>query len=265
MMKLCVMHIAHQTLQSKTYILPIFISLPIYCSTYDDSHTPCEPAQLSGYSTYLQNHCFDVQDPNYGDYSYKFVYPKVYVYSTLGCSSHKPQVESLSDTCNAIDGRRRLSSISGYTDYSDSPDRSDGIASSDRVKSASVTPLADDDQLNDAFFEIWNSVQSVVSSTTAPTVIPTAGPTSPTGTPTLAPSASPSVQPTFVPTIKDAPTIIPTIQPTLVPTQVPTVVPTIVPTILTTVAPTAAAVVGPPVEAVVTISVEQVIFLVILC
>jgi len=229
-------------------------------STYDDSHTPCEPALLSGYSTYLQNHCFDVQDPNYGDYSYKFVYPKVYVYSTLGCSSHKPQVESLSDTCSAIDGRRRLSSISSYTDYTDNPDNTnlrDGNASSDRVKSDSMNLAADDDQVNDAFFEIWNSVQSIVSSTTAPTVAPTVRPTSPTTTPTLAPTASPSVKPTFVPTVKDAPTILPTIQPTLMPTQVPTIGPTIVPTIMTTVAPTAAAVVGPPVEALVTISVDQ--------
>ena len=190
------------------------------------------------------------------------------MYSTLGCSSHKPQVESLSDTCSAIDGRRRLSSISTYTDYADSPDNTnlrDGNAGSDRVKSDSINLAADDDQVNDAFFEIWNSVQSIVSSTTSPTVLPSVRPTSPTTAPTLAPSAGPSVQPTFVPTVKDAPTIIPTMQPTLVPTQVPTVVPTIVPTILTTVAPTAAAVVGPPVEALVTISVDQVIFLVVLC
>jgi len=159
------------------------------------------------------------------------------VYSTLGCSSHKPQEESLSDTCSAIDGRRRLSNINSYTDNTDS-EISDGL------KLDSIHPFADDDQVNDAFFEIWNSIQSLVSST--------ATPTSPSAAPTLTPSTSPSVYPTYVPTVKDAPTIIPTTQPTRAPTNVPTVV--------VTVAPSAADAVGPPVEAVVTISVEQVIF-----
>jgi len=167
------------------------------------------------------------------------------VYSTLGCSSHKPQEESLSDTCSAIDGRRRLSNINSYTDNTDS-EISDGL------KLDSIHPFADDDQVNDAFFEIWNSIQSQVSSTATPTLVPTTGPTSPSATPTLTPSTSPSVYPTYVPTVKDAPTIIPTTQPTRAPTNVPTVV--------VTVAPSAADAVGPPVEAVVTISVEQVIF-----
>lgn len=231
------------------------ISLLFFCayrSTFD-SLTGCQAAKLSEYTLYLDNFCFDVLDPSYGDYSYKFVFPNAYEYSKVGCKGH-PQTVAMPTACMDTADTRRLQ------------DSADGVGSSANAGSSPVRRLLEleegrrlqgTDDGTTSLYEIWSAVHSHVTTTVAPTPRPT---------------PAPSVPLTAGPTLKDQPTEIPSVRPTEAPTVIvtdrpsgaPLISPSAVPSMYLTAVPSIAQTLPRPVDQIVVISVQQVIYLTIL-
>ena len=224
-----------------------------------DSLSGCQAAHLSEYTLYLDNFCFDVSDPNYGDYSYKFAFPDAYEYSKAGCKGHA-QIVTLPATCTDSTDSRRLQS-SDASDFDSTRDNDSASASN----SASSSPvrrlsalaeghraLSDDDGTTTSLYEIWSLVHSRLPADST------------TRAPTQHLTAAPSVVLSASPTMKDQPTVVPTVQITAVPsvasTDRPSEAPTrtMEPSLQLTAVPSTAQTHAPPVDQIVLIYVEQV-------
>lgn len=258
-----------------------------------DSQKGCQAATLSEYTQYLDSHCFDVIDPMYGDYSYKFAYPSALEYSKTGCKGHA-QTVALPTTCTHASNSRRLQS-GGASSSPVSPVRrfSDLAVVAEEEEEEEGLHVLSDDSVSTDVYEVWSQVHShspaVDPATTSPTRNPTLQPTlqptlapsvGSTDTPTLPPTFKPTLVPSVVstgrPTAEDQPTVVPTVQVTAAPSVASTDLPTLAPvsvspsvqpiniptTPLPSVAPSGPSIPapapGPPANQLVVISVEQV-------
>jgi hypothetical protein len=250
-----------------------------------DSQTGCEAAAISEYAYYLNSYCFDVSDPMYGDYSYKFSYPNVLVYDSPGCKARRPQQQALPTTCRQAGGdddddsnRRKLT-----TAAEEEAEEEARVRLFDRLPFRLPRPRTEADMESNAYYgggttdlyEVWSLAHSKTATagkSAAPTVVPSRAPTaSPTAVPTQVPSAVPTPRPTFANMPTEVPTPQPTFSPTLTasPTALATFAPTIAatteptgtPTIASTASPTPSAPPPPPQDQIVTITVQQVLSL----
>jgi hypothetical protein len=261
-----------------------------------DSLTGCDAALLSEYELFLENHCFDVSDSNYGDYSYKFTFPNVMVYDGLNCRAKKPQTQALPTTCQEANAGNDDGGYYSTTADAEMGSEADpsvaedaktsrvqrlvaqlrarmlaaaeaGDATAEDTQDPAPQQYYDYEQTTNDIYEQWSLVHSKVAAngpsarpTTSPTVAPTSTP-APSAVPTVAPTANPTTVPTCTPTVENMPTEYPTAQPTMQPTDTasPTERPSAQPTQSTapTLAPTKQETL-PAVDQVVTIAVTQV-------
>lgn len=273
-------------------ITDLFAACCLFTISSYDSLTGCDAALLSQYELFLENHCFEVVNPAYGDYSYKFTFPTLAVHDGLGCKSKHPETQALATTCEAANAENEES---GYYSVSmveagkavteewltsavqrlvtQLRERTAGAKAADISNEIDATAAAESPQIygygqTDDLFEQWSLVHSKAAlnaPSATPTARPTAAPTNtpaPSAVPTYAPSSDPTPVPTFRPTPKDMPTVTPTEGPTAQPTDTaaPTAAPTVQPsqTSAPTPRPTQPQPVGPPLDQLVTIIVTQV-------
>lgn len=201
--------------------------LPLYDGSYvvhNSYNSPgCTSNQISYVEALLGNYCYNVDQKGF---SYKAIYPKIYVYKKLNCKSLDSTID-LSSQCSEIQsssyyygGQRRLEDINPSYYY---------------------------EQTSENVYENW--IQGHFSASNPPSVHPTKVPSKapfgiilsqpsiiPTTSPTIIQSSSPSINPsissTIIPTSfpssqstnniqSNFPSILPSIKPTILPSSFP--------------------------------------------
>ena len=276
----CLLYIAYNSINFK------LICVVHRHPSFYDSLTGCEATAISEYSMYLSGHCFDVIDPRYGDYSYKFVFPNINVYDGTGCASKHPQQQALPTTCEAADeddyyGTQVSTKTTEATAAAVVRDVLDRLAVQRRERTDESTNVNSYyySSSTTELYDVWSQVQS----RTAPTAVSKSPSRGPTETPTILPTALPTAlatgKPTAQPSLEDQPSPYPSAAPTLTPTtsQRPTVAPststpttaapstapsvaapTVAPSLSKTQSPTAFSPLPQPVNLIVTMEVNQV-------